>query len=101
MAKKKLKEISGALKKASKMHGAQAAAIDDMLKEGSMDVSGKMLGGELDLSDVSLNSLIKKMQKGGNALRNAKKADGSESKQPYKIGGWTSSYKKKNKKKKK
>ncbi len=56
MAKKKLKEISGALKKASKMHGAQAAAIDDMLKEGSMDVSGTMLGGELDLSDVSLNT---------------------------------------------
>jgi|TARA_R110000796_G_scaffold140782_1_gene256962 hypothetical protein len=94
MAKKKLKKISGALKKASAMHKAQAVAIDDMLKEGSMNTSGKMLlGGEME--DISVNTLIEKMTKGGDAKRNAKRADGSSSSQSYKMGGWTASKKKK------
>jgi hypothetical protein len=35
--------------------------------------------------------MVEKMRKGGNAKRNASKADGSESMQEYKMGGWTSS----------
>jgi|TARA_R110000796_G_scaffold15740_5_gene49965 hypothetical protein len=51
-------------------------------------------GGELD--DLMFGSMIEKMTKGGNAKRNAFKADThEESLQDYKIGGWTASTKKK------
>ena len=57
----------------------------------------KRAGGELD--DIMSNSMIEKMRKGGNAKRLASKADGSESMQEYKMGGWTSSTSSKNKRK--
>jgi hypothetical protein len=52
----------------------------------------KRAGGELD--DIMYGSMVEKMNKGGNARRLAAKADGSESMQEYKMGGWTSSRKK-------
>jgi hypothetical protein len=57
----------------------------------------KRAGGELD--DIMSGSMVEKMRKGGNAKRNASKADGSESMQEYKMGGWTSSGPSKNKRK--
>jgi hypothetical protein len=52
----------------------------------------KQKGGELD--DMMYGSMIEKMRKGGNAKRNAYKAEsGKETMQEYKIGGWTSSKK--------
>jgi len=56
----------------------------------------KQGGGELD--DIMYGSMVEKMRKGGNAKRNVAKADGSESMQEYKMGGWTSSTSSKNKK---
>ena len=47
------------------------------------------------MEDISVNTLIEKMTKGGDAKRNAKRADGSSSSQSYKMGGWTASKKKK------
>jgi hypothetical protein len=53
----------------------------------------KQVGGELD--DMMYGSMVEKMRKGGNAKRNAYKAEsGKETMQEYKIGGWTSSKKK-------
>jgi hypothetical protein len=50
----------------------------------------KQGGGELD--DIMYGSMVEKMKKGGNAKRNAYKAEsGKESMQDYKMGGWTSS----------
>jgi len=57
----------------------------------------KQGGGELD--DIMYGSMVDKMKKGGNAKRLASKADGSESMQEYKMGGWTSSGPSKNKRK--
>ena len=52
----------------------------------------KQVGGELD--DMMYGSMVEKMRKGGNAKRNAYKAEsGKETMQEYKIGGWTSSKK--------
>ena len=54
--------------------------------------AGKLLsvdGGELD--NMMLGSVISKVQEGGNAKRVARKADGTEKLQAYKIGGWTHS----------
>jgi hypothetical protein len=56
----------------------------------------KQGGGELD--DMMYGSMVEKMRKGGNAKRNVSKADGSESMQEYKMGGWTSSTSSKKKK---
>jgi hypothetical protein len=53
-------------------------------------------GGELD--DIMSGSMVEKMRKGGNAKRNAYKAEGGESMQEYKMGGWTHSAPSKKKK---
>jgi len=43
-------------------------------------------GGELD--DAMQGSMVEKMRKGGDAERYATNADGSTTKQAYKMGGW-------------
>ena len=56
----------------------------------------KKAGGELD--DLMFGSMVEKMQKGGNAKRNAfKGGTHQESLQDYKLGGWTHSAPKKKK----
>jgi len=46
-------------------------------------------GGELD--EAMQGSMVEKMRKGGDAMRYASAADGSTTKQSYKMGGWVHS----------